>query len=231
MERPHKIPLWLKLVYSAFVAVLVPFYWYTYSPWNFLFFCDLALLLGALALWTENPLLASLPAVGLALPQLLWCLDFLTGARISGMTNYMFDGKYSLFVRGLSSFHGWLPFLLLWMVWRLGYDRRALLGWTVVSCCVLLASFFLAPAPPVPADNPNRAVNLNYVHGLSYDRPQTLMPPWLWLGIMVVGFPVVFYLPTHLALSAWFPRRGTGVLGNDGTLPPASSTQGRPLDC
>ena len=137
-----------------------------------------------------NPLLASLPAVGLAPPQLLWCLDFLTGARISGMTSYMFDGKYSLFVRGLSSFHGWLPFLLLWMVWRLGYDRRALLGWTVVSSCVLLASFFLAPAPPAPADNPNLAVNLNYVHGLSYDKPQTVMPPWLWLGIMLVGFPV-----------------------------------------
>src|SRR5208337_498281 len=63
----------------------------------FLFFRDIALLLGALALWTENPLLASLPAVGLALPQLLWCLDFLTGARISGMTSYMFDPRYSRF--------------------------------------------------------------------------------------------------------------------------------------
>jgi len=55
MDRSHKIPLWLKIVYSAFVAVLVPFYWFTYSPWNFLFFCDIALLLGALALWTETP--------------------------------------------------------------------------------------------------------------------------------------------------------------------------------
>lgn len=45
MDQSHKIPLWLKIVYSAFVAVLVPFYWFTYSPWNFLFFCDIALLL------------------------------------------------------------------------------------------------------------------------------------------------------------------------------------------
>ena len=101
-----------------------------------------------MAIWTEDPLLASLPAVGLALPQLLWCLDFLTGARITGMTSYMFNPARPLFLRGLSLFHGWLPFLLLWLVWRLGYDRRALLGWTVVSCLVLLASFFLAPAPP-----------------------------------------------------------------------------------
>ena len=151
------------------------------------------------------PLLASLPAVGLALPQLLWCLDFGTGARITGMTSYMFDPTRPLYLRGLSLFHGWLPFLLLWMVWRLGYDRRALLGWTAISCVVLLASFFLAPAPPSPADHPDYAVNINYVHGLSYEESQKVMPPLLWLGIMVVGFPIVFYLPTHLALSAWFP--------------------------
>lgn len=206
MERRHKIPILSKLVYTAFVAVLVPYYWVTYSPWNFLFFCDLALLLGAVALWTEWPLLASLPAVGLALPQFLWCFDFLTGARITGMTSYMFDPKYSLFVRGLSSFHGWLPFFLLWMVWQIGYDRRAFAGWTVLTWLVLLASFFLAPAPPPPADNPNFAVNINYVHGLSYERPQTVMPPALWLAIMMVGFPVLLCLPTHLVLRKWFPQ-------------------------
>ena len=208
MLRQSKIPLAFKLVFTAFVAVLVPYYWKAYSPWNFLFFCDVALLITTVALWTENPLLASLPAVGLVLPQFLWVFDFLTGARISGMTSYMFDPKLSLLVRGLSSFHGWLPFVLLGMVWRLGYDRRALPGWTVISCLVLLASFFLAPAPPAPADNPSLAVNLNYVHGLSYEKPQTVMPPLLWLSIMIVGFPLVFYLPTHLALSAWFPRSG-----------------------
>ena len=207
MDRRHKIPIAVKLIYSAFVIVLVPYYWVTYSPWNFLFFCDLGLLIGAVALWTEDPLLASLPTVGLALPQFLWVLDFLTGARIAGMTSYMFDPKLPLFVRGLSSFHGWLPFLLLWMVWRLGYDRRAFLGWTVITWAVLLASFFLAPPPPAPTDNPKLAVNLNYVHGLSYEKPQTVMPPVLWLGIMMVGFPLVLYLPTHLVLRTWFPPR------------------------
>ncbi len=169
----------------------------------FLFFRDIALLLGALALWTENPLLASLPAVGLALPQLLWYLDFLTGARISGMTSYMFDPRYSLFVRGLSSFHGRL-FLLLWMVWRLDYDRRALLGWTVVSSCVLLASF-LAPAPPAPADNPQPGSQTQRCAQPELRQTADPEAQWLWLGIMVVGFPVVFYLPTDLQV----PVRGT----------------------
>ena len=208
MMTRHRIPLWLKLIYTAFVAVLVPYYWVTYSPWNFLFFCDVALLIGVAALWTESPILASLPTVGIAIPQFLWCLDFLTGSRITGMTSYMFDPKLPLFVRGLSSFHGWLPFLLLWAVWRLGYDRRAFVGWTVISCLILLASFFLAPAPPAPASNPSLAVNLNYVHGLSYETRQAVMHPLLWLGIMLVGFPLVFYLPAHLALSAWFPWAG-----------------------
>jgi len=195
----------LKLAYTAFVAVLVPYYWITYSPWNFLFFCDVALLIALAALWSENPLLMSLPAVGIVLPQMLWVVDFLAGSRISGMTSYTFDPKLPLFVRGFSSFHGWLPFLLIWGVWRLGYDRRALAGWAAIGTVVLLASFFLAPAPPAPPDNPSLAVNLNFVHGLSYERPQTWMPPWLWLTIFLVGFPVVFYVPAHLIFRTWFP--------------------------
>jgi hypothetical protein len=34
----------------------------------------------------------------------------------------MFDLKISLFIRGLSCFHIILPLLLLWMLYRLGYD-------------------------------------------------------------------------------------------------------------
>jgi hypothetical protein len=205
MSEAHLIPLALKLSYTMFVAVLVPYYWVSYSPWNFLFFCDVALLIALPALWMESPLLMSLPAVGIMLPQLLWVADFLSGARITGVTSYMFDRKLPLFVRGLSSFHGWLPFLLIWGVWRLGYDPRAFAGWTVLSTAILLVSYFLAPAPPAPSNHPNLAVNLNYVHGLSYERPQTWMPPWLWLTILIVGFPVLFYLPAHWVFQSLFP--------------------------
>ncbi|MGP0063809.1 MAG: hypothetical protein ACLQGP_09450 [Isosphaeraceae bacterium] len=211
MSPRHRIPMALKIAYTAFVAVLVPYYWVTYSPWNFLFFCDVALLITLVALWTENPLVMSLPAVGIALPQMLWVCDFLTGARITGMTGYMFDPKLPLFVRGLSGFHGWLPFVLIWGVCRLGYDRRALAGWTAIGTAILLASFFLAPAPPAPTDNPNLAVNLNYVHGLSDRTPQTWIPAWLWLSIFLVGFPVVFYIPSHVIFRKWFPQAEPGA--------------------
>jgi hypothetical protein len=211
MSEKHLIPLALKLAYSLFVAVLVPYYWATYSAWNFLFFCDFALLMGLVALWVESPLLMSLAAVGITVPQLLWVADLLVGSRITGMTSYMFDPKLPVFVRALSAFHGWLPFVLIWGVWRLGYDRRALAGWTVISTLILLCSYFLAPKPPAPADNPNLAVNINYVHGLDYERPQTVMPPWLWITIMIVGFPIVFYLPAHLVFSKLIPPPAAAV--------------------
>jgi hypothetical protein len=213
MSEKHLIPLALKLAYSLFVAVLVPYYWATYSAWNFLFFCDFALLLGLVALWLESPLLMSLAAVGITLPQLLWVVDLLVGSRITGMTSYMFDSKLPVFVRALSSFHGWLPFVLIFGVWRLGYDRRALAGWTVISTVILLSSYFLAPKPPAPAESPNLAVNINYVHGLSYEKAQTVMPPLLWLAIMIVGFPIVFYMPAHLVFRKVIPPPPATVAG------------------
>ena len=88
-----------------------------------------------------------------------------------------------------------------------GYDRRALsAGRSSPAPRSSWPRSSLAPAPPAPASNPSLAVNLNYVHGLSYETRQTVMHPLLWLGIMLVGFPLVFYLPAHLALSKWFPR-------------------------
>ncbi len=87
-----KVPLWLKLGYSAFVAVLVPCYWVTYSPWNFLFFRDAALLITLVAVWTESPLPASVAAVGITSAQVVWVIDFCIGGRI-GLAGYMFDPK------------------------------------------------------------------------------------------------------------------------------------------
>ena len=54
-----RLPLWSKVAYTAFVAVLVPHYWQAYGPTNFLYFCDIALLLTVVAMWTESALLAS----------------------------------------------------------------------------------------------------------------------------------------------------------------------------
>jgi hypothetical protein len=72
----RRIPTWVKVAYSLFVAVLVPSYWVTYSPWNFLYFCDIALLVTGVAIWIESPLV-SMQAVAITVPQILWVVDFL----------------------------------------------------------------------------------------------------------------------------------------------------------
>ncbi|HEX2748458.1 MAG TPA: hypothetical protein VHM91_10700, partial [Verrucomicrobiales bacterium] len=122
----RSIPLWLKIACSVFVAVFVPVYWHYYGPTNFLYFCDIALLLTVTGMWMKSPLLISMCCVGILLPQALWCADFvvvLSGGHLTGMTEYMFRDS-SLFLRGLSLFHGWLPFLLFFLIRRTGYDRR-----------------------------------------------------------------------------------------------------------
>ncbi len=190
------------------MAVLVPVYWANYGPTNFLYFCDLALFLTLAAIWTESALLAGMAAVGIILPQMLWCADFagnLVGIHLTGMTDYMFDSKRSWFLRGLSLFHGWLPFLLLFLVVRLGFDRRAMVAWTGTAWGAMLVSYYLMPRPgSVPAGS-KTPVNINYVFGMSDTTAQTWMPEWAWLSVLLVGLPLVIFLPTHFILKKLCP--------------------------
>ena len=207
----RRIPLLVKVAYAGFVSVVVPYYWVTYTPWNFLYFCDVALLMALVGMWAENSLLVSLPTVGIVLAQMLWVVDFLcrlvAGVYVTGMTSYMFDPNIPLFVRALSSFHGWLPFVLLWLVWRLGYDRRAFAIQAALAIALLLVCYFLAPAPPPSAAHPNWAVNVNYAYGLDDKHPQTAMAPGLWLVLMMAVNVVVLYVPTHFLLRRFCPAR------------------------
>jgi hypothetical protein len=202
-----RIPLWLKLAYSAFMAVLIPVYWHYYGPTNFLYFCDVALILTLVGIWIESPLLISMCAVGIFVSQALWVADFvgnLFGAPLVGLTDYMFEAHRSLFLRGLSLFHGWLPFLLGYLVWRLGYDRLALLAWTGLAWVLILICFFWMPPPdPNPGLTP---VNINYVWGFSDHAPQTWMHPLLWLSALIVGLPLLVFAPVHLLLAHVMPK-------------------------
>jgi hypothetical protein len=197
-----RVPMGLKIAYTAFMAVLVPIYWHNYGPTNFLYFCDVALILTLIAIWPENALLISACTVGILVPQAVWVVDFLvraTGYSLTGMTDYMFDADRSLFLRALSLFHGWLPFLLIYLVWRIGYDRRAFWTWTALAWVLLIVCFFFMP-PPTP--NPGLTpVNINYVWGLRDTAAQTWVPAYVWFAALLIGLPLLAFAPTHFVLA------------------------------
>ena len=200
-----RIPIGVKVAFSAFVAVGVPTYWKTYGGANFLQLCDVAVGVTAVGLWRESPLLLGTQAVAVLVPQAVWVADFVTtlcGGRLLGMTGYMFDPGYPRWVRAISLFHGWMPLLLLWAVRRVGYDRRSLPAQVAFGVGLLLVCY-LAFAPP-GSDRPSRPVaNVNYVYGPDNKRQQTWVPPWAWLGLVLVAAVVGMFVPSHLLLRRW----------------------------
>ena len=215
MPQENLVPLWLKVAYTLFVAVLVPVYWYHYTPLNFLYFCDVALLVTVPALWLESGYLASMMALSITLPQLLWQIDFVVFALVGqhfpiDFTGYMFDPNKSLFLRGLSFFHFWLPILLLWMVWRLGYVPRAFFAQIGFCWLVLLLSYLLTSDINAPAGNVNKVL------GMGEDKPQTDMPPLQWLAIVMLATPAAFYVLPHLVFCFVMPRHMVSRLPDRG---------------
>ncbi|HEY7039994.1 MAG TPA: membrane-associated protein [Methylomirabilota bacterium] len=194
----HPIDLWVKICYTLFLFGLVPVYWAHYGPRNFLWFSDIALLGSGLAVWLESPLLASMMALAVLLPELAWNLDFfgrlLTGHSMLGMSAYMFDRTLPRYLRALSLFHVLLPVWLLWLVARLGYDRRAW-AWQSLLAAIVLPTTYRLTEP---------SENVNWVHGLGAPRPRR--HPWIYLALLILSFSLVLYLPPHLLLRAWLGR-------------------------
>jgi hypothetical protein len=196
------IPFGLKVVYTLFACALVPIYWRQYGPANFLWFSDIALLALVPALWLENALLVSMMAVSIVFFEALWNIDFFfrlaTGRSLIGLSAYMFDPAIPLFIRGLSNFHIILPVLLLWMLHRLGYDQRAFLWQTTVALVVLPLSYLVS----------NAQENVNWVYGFG-QNPQRILPAPLFVILLMLLFPLVIYLPTHLLLIRIFRCAGS----------------------
>jgi hypothetical protein len=192
-----RIPLWLRIGWSLWVLVWIPVYWHQYGVQNFLYFCDLGNLFICAALWLESSLLLSWQACGLLLFQTLYIVD-LIGALVSGWhviggTEYMFDPHLPLAVRLLSLFHIVAPPLLLWAIWRLGYDGR---GWkyqTVTAWIVVPINYFWRPQ-----------CDVNWARG-PFFHEQHFIPGIVYLVGYLVIVPALVYWPTHLVLQ-WASR-------------------------
>jgi hypothetical protein len=193
-----RLPLWIKLLWTLWVMAWLPLYWKYYGAQNFLYFCDLGNLLILAGLWLESSLIFSWEACGLLVFQTLYAVD-LIGAWFFhkhwiGGTEFMFDASVPFYLRMFSLFHIVVPPLLLWGVWRLGYDKR---GWkyqTVLCWIVVPINHYWRPL-----------YNVNWARGLGHE--QHLVPGLAYLLVYLVAVPAVVYWPTHLILQRWMKTR------------------------
>jgi hypothetical protein len=193
-----RVPLWLKISWSLWLLAWMPVYWHQYGVQNFLYFCDLGNVLVGVALWLESPVIFSWQASGLLLFQTLYTVDLfgalVTGTHIIGGTEFMFDPHVALFVRLLSLFHVVTPVLLLWAIWRLGYDKR---GWkvqTLTAWVVIPINYFWRPQ-----------FDVNWARG-PFFREQHVVPGLVYLVGYLIFVPLLVYWPTHLVLQWWAER-------------------------
>jgi hypothetical protein len=192
------IDLAFRLLFTVLVAVIVPVYLVKYGPANFLWFSDIGLLGIFAALWLESPLLGSTMALAVLLPETLWIVSFATGAVARGrgattLASYMFDTSIPVYLRLLScSFHFSLPPGALWLVYRYGYDERALAAQTMLAWVVLPATLWLAPAEK----------NVNWVRGFGHP-PRRRVPLGVHFALVMLMYPLAVYVPTHFLLR-WF---------------------------
>jgi len=215
-------PLWLKLLYTAFLVFFVRHFLEHYADYpatEIIWFCYIGLFVLGIAMWTESPLLFSWQTLSLVVPQLIFTFDALFniffGPNLDSWTGYMFDPNEHMEHRLLAWFHTPMPFVLLYGVWRLGYDKRALLLQIGASWILWLLAFFFTL--------PHRNVNLAY--GPSKRRRIGCRLGSIWRSSWLpcrssCTFPPICYWPVSC------PRQNAASQSADDRMPPLAPRLG-----
>jgi hypothetical protein len=182
---------------ALWLLVYLPTYQVAYGALNFLFLCNVGVILTAIGLIARSRLLLSSQAVAAPVIALAWAVDagwrLVSGEFLFGATAYMWEPSYPLFARLLSLYHlGW-PLLLWWVLRRIGYDPR---GWpvqTAIAAMAMLAGRLLVPA----ADNVNFAWTDPFFGRQLGPAPVHLLICWGLLSILAYGL-------THWGLQRLF---------------------------
>jgi hypothetical protein len=190
----HPVVRWFALLW---LVVWLPVNVYTWGWQNMMHFCDIGAIIACIGVWKEDSLFVSSQAVGCLLVGVLWSLDIAwrlaVGRHLLGGTEYMWDSNYALWIRLMSTFHIWLPLLLLWAMRRIGYDRGALAFQSAIAAVLLVFSRYLSPA-----------LNMNYAF-----RDPLMHRAWgpapVHLAVILMGTVVLLYWPTDLLLR-WMYR-------------------------
>lgn len=187
-----KIPLWLKRLFTLWVLIWAPLYFWKLGPQNFFWLCNLANFLILAGLWRESRLLLSTQLLAVLIIGTAWTLDvsttFIAGKPSLLGTGYMFNTEIPLWLRLLSLYHCFLPLICLYSIWRLGYDRRALPLQTAITWVLIPASYLLT--------EPER--NINWAHP-PFEALQAI-PTFVYLPGLMLLLPALMYLPVHSGL-------------------------------
>ena len=185
--------LFWKLVTGAltiFGCFLIPVYWGCYGIENFLWLSDVGLFLTIIGLWAHSRLLISMAAVGVLALELVWNVDFFAqlifNVQLIHLADYMFDGTYSLTLRGLSLFHVFMPLVWIAYLKQYGYDKRALYYFTILYWLILSVTYFFT----------SHQENINWVF-LPQAYALTWISPLAWCALLFISFPLLVFLPSH----------------------------------
>jgi hypothetical protein len=197
MERPFPILRWVGV---CFLAAWAPSYVVYWGSTDLLFLCNVAVVLTCAGLWFGNSLLLSSQAVATMVIGTLWGVDVawmaLThGQPLIGGTEYMWDGRYPLWLRMLSFDHLAAPVLTLWGVGKVGYDRRAWAFQSGVAAVVLVVSRIAAP---------ERNLNFTQKELVTF---HAWGPPPVHLLFVWSVLVLVVYWPVHAVLMRVMPAR------------------------
>lgn len=190
-----EIPDWIKWSYTLLAAAVLPVYWIKYGITNFLWFSDIAFFLMVPSLWFKNRLLASMMAIGVLPIETIWIISLCTGGAFLGTANYMYDESLPLWLRALSLFHFPMIMAVVYMIYRFGYDKRAIYLQILLSLFIISLTYSFTDK----VDN----VNMIFLpNGL-----QSHISPTLYSYLMPAILISCFITPTHLLLKKYARHR------------------------
>lgn len=203
------LPRRVQLGYTAWMVFWVAVVLTHYGPQNFFWLCNISKFVLLVVVWGGHRLLLSSQAGVVLIVGAGWSLDFIIGLALggspTGFTAYMWSDELSLLARAVSLYHVGLPLLVLWLLGRIGYDRRGL--W--LQCAIgagAVAGTWLLTEP---------ARNINWMYA-PFGVEQVWLPEPAFALLLVLAYPLVFYLPGHALVLGLGRARGWAVRGDAG---------------
>ncbi len=193
-----------RAINSFFIAFFIGWlvsYSLFHVPANFLWTCNVAFILAALAtLGGGSRLVFSICLILVAVADGLWLVDvlgrLLTGRHWLGGTAYMFSSEIPLHVRLFSLEHVFLAPFLVYKLSGKGYDSTALRYAALLVPVVYYLTWLLA----------DPASEVNWVWGL-WGNTQAFMPGALYPLLAAFVFVLVLVVPAHFLAKRFLSQK------------------------